>query len=223
VPVIGGPAPNVWVQTADDLRCWTLPVRLQRGLNGAVMPVHLGLLGLRQQGPFVPLDLEAQEGKPYATRHNPGFGFTALQPSPPQKSCQRGENMLFEHLPRRGDDHESVRVSNATDAFVRSRFPGWTLWIASRIVPVAEAFHAIQGKVRQQGCRYTSYKVANMLVEFSTSIPRTQLRPGYGDGFLGAPLQMRPVLRNPAPREQGGQRGSSTTPSQQNPGGAPHV
>ena len=41
---------------------------------------------------------------------------------------------------------------------------------------------------------YTSYKVANMLVEFSTSIPRTQLRPGYGDGFLGAPLQRRQAL-----------------------------
>ncbi len=25
---------------------------------------------------------------------------------------------------------------------------------------------------------YTSYKIANMLVEFSTRIPRTQLRPG---------------------------------------------
>ena len=55
-----------------------------------------------------------------------------------------------------------------------------------------------------------------MLVEFSTSIPRTQLRPGYGDGFLGAPLQLRQALENPTPREQGEQRGSSTTPSQQN-------
>src|SRR5262245_25332209 len=70
---------------------------------------------------------------------------------------------------------------------------------------------------------YTSYKVANMLVEFSTSIPRPPLRPGYGDGFLGAPLQGRPALGNPAPREQGGPRGSSTTPSQPHPGGAPHV
>src|SRR5215510_1571106 len=74
-----------------------------------------------------------------------------------------------------------------------------------------------------RGERYTSYKVANMLVEFSTSIPRTQLRPGYGDGFLGAPLQLRQALENPTPWEQGEQRGSSTTPSQQNPGGAPHI
>ena len=58
---------------------------------------------------------------------------------------------------------------------------------------------------------YTSYKVANMLVEFSTSIPRTQLRPSYGDGFLGAPLQTEQPLRSPTPREQGGQRGTSST------------
>ena len=151
VPVIVGPAPNVWVQTAYDLRCWTLPVLLQIGFNGAVMPVHLCLLGLRQQCPFVPLDLESQEVKPFSTMHNPGFGFTELQPSPPQKSCQRGENMLFEHLPRRGDDHEIVGVSNETDAFVRSRFPGWTLGVPLRLFSVAAAFHALQGHVREPG------------------------------------------------------------------------
>src|SRR4029453_3502697 len=151
VPVIVGPAPNLWVQTAYDLHCWTLPVLLQIGFNGAVMPIHLCLLGLRQQCPFVPLDLESQEVKPFGTMHNPGFGFTELQPPPPQKSCQCGENMLFEHLPRRGDDHKIVRVSDETDAFVLSRFAGWTLWIAPRIFTVEEAFHAIQGNVRQQG------------------------------------------------------------------------
>src|SRR2546425_8111321 len=71
--------------------------------------------------------------------------------------------------------------------------------------------------------QYTSYKVANFLVEYSTSIPRTQLRPGYGDGFLGAPLQMRQPPEHPTPREQGEQRGSSSTQTQQNSGSAPHV
>src|SRR5262252_2234682 len=41
-----------------------------------------------------------------------------------------------------------------------------------------------------RGRAYTPYKVANPLLEFSTSIPRTQLRPSYGEGFLGAPLQL---------------------------------
>ena len=71
--------------------------------------------------------------------------------------------------------------------------------------------------------RYTSYKVANFLVEFSTSIPRTQLRPGYGDGFLGAPLQSVPPRESSSPRMQGGQRGTSRTHRQHNPGGAHHV
>src|SRR5262249_5935758 len=71
--------------------------------------------------------------------------------------------------------------------------------------------------------RYTSYKVANMLVEFSTSIPRTQLRPGYGDGFLGAPLHtVRPPVK-PSPREQGGRRGTSRPQTQPTPGSAHHV
>jgi hypothetical protein len=81
----------------------------------------------------------------------------------------------------------------------------------------------MQAYLGSHGRQYTSYKVANMLVEFSTSIPRTQLRPSYGDGFLGAPLQMGQPLENPTPREQGEQRGSSSTQTQQTPGSAPHV
>jgi hypothetical protein len=49
---------------------------------------------------------------------------------------------------------------------------------------------------------YTPYKVANLVLEFSTSIPRTQLRPGYGDGFLGAPLHVGPPGKIPHPRHK---------------------
>src|SRR5712692_9569498 len=77
--------------------------------------------------------------------------------------------------------------------------------------------------IRQDRREYTSYKVANCLVEFSTSMPRTPLRPSSGDGLLGAPLRRRQPLENPAPREQGEQRGSSRTPRQHNAGGAPHL
>src|SRR5262245_52207016 len=74
-----------------------------------------------------------------------------------------------------------------------------------------------------RGHLYTSYKVANLPIEFSTSIPRIQLRPGYGDGFLGAPLQSVPPRERPSPRVQGGPRGTSRTHRQPNPGGAHHV
>ena len=79
-----------------------------------------------------------------------------------------------------------------------------------------------QGYATRRG-QYTSYNVANFLVEYSTSIPRTQLRPGYGDGFLGAPLHTVLPRDEPAPGEQGGRRGTSSTHPQHNPGGAHHV
>jgi len=50
-------------------------------------------------------------------------------------------------------------------------------------------FHAVQRNVRQQRANNLSYNVANMLLEFAITIPREHLRPGYGDGFRGAPLQ----------------------------------
>src|SRR5216683_7537303 len=68
---------------------------------------------------------------------------------------------------------------------------------------------------------YTSYKVANILVEFSTSIPRTQLRPGYGDGFLGAPLQTGQLPERLRSQQRGGRRGTSSTHS--NTGNSHHV
>ena len=83
--------------------------------------------------------------------HNVRFGFTQVESSFSKKACEGGEDIVFEDLPRRGDDHEVVRVANETDAFVLSRFPGWTLGVPLRIFSVEEAFHAIQGNVREQG------------------------------------------------------------------------
>src|SRR5262247_2483978 len=36
-----------------------------------------------------------------------------------------------------------------------------------------------------------TYKVANLPIAFSRSIPRAKLRPRYGDGWRGAPLENR--------------------------------
>lgn len=66
---------------------------------------------------------------------------------------------------------------------------------------------------------YSSYNVAKMVIEFSTSIPRDQLRPGYGDGFLGAPLRSVKPRDIQPPREQGDRRGKSRTEEGQEPGG----
>lgn len=69
----------------------------------------------------------------------------------------------------------------------------------------------MQIQVGQQGRDYTSYNVAKNIVEFSTSIPREQLRPGYGTGFLGAPLTRMKPGDVTSEREQGGHHGTSRT------------
>ena len=152
VPLIVGPAPHVWVQTADDLRCWTLPVVLPRGFDGAVVSVPLGLLGLRPQGPFGPLYREPQEVKPFGTLPHPGFGFTELPSSSLQKSFQRGEHMRFESFPRRGDGHDVIRRADATSAFIAPCFPGWSLGVSWRIFPIEELVHPIEGDGGKAGC-----------------------------------------------------------------------
>ena len=70
---------------------------------------------------------------------------------------------------------------------------------------------------------YTPYKVANLVLEFSTSIPRTQLRPGYGDGFLGAPLHGGPSREDPTPQAQGDRRGTSSQHIAPDSGGFSHI
>jgi hypothetical protein len=70
-----------------------------------------------------------------------------------------------------------------------------------------------RGRYATGRCAYTPNKVANFLVEFSTSIPRTQLRPRYGEGFLGAPLQVGTRREQPTPAGQGDDGGPSSTPA----------
>jgi hypothetical protein len=80
-----------------------------------------------------------------------------------------------------------------------------------------------QENIAQQGGDYTSYKVAKRVIEFSASIPRAHLRPGYGDGFLGAPLQAGLPGKLPTGREQGDRRGTPRTPTQHDGRSARHV
>jgi hypothetical protein len=66
------------------------------------------------------------------------------------------------------------------------------------------------GNATRRYC-YTSYKVANLPIEFSSNIPRAHLRPGYGDGFRGAPLETEPPGQRSPGGEQGGRHGTSRT------------
>jgi hypothetical protein len=112
---------------------------------------HLGLLRLRQQSPGKPPALASEAVEPLCAMHDVGFGVTQVESSCSKKACSGGEDMLCEDRPRRGDDPQVVRVPNETDAFVLACFPGWTWGGPLRIFAIAEAFHAIPGKVREQG------------------------------------------------------------------------
>jgi len=81
----------------------------------------------------------------------------------------------------------------------------------------------MQGYICEEWGTYTPYKVANLVLEYSTSIPRTQLRPGYGDGFLGAPLHVVPSRHGPTSQEQGDRRGTSSQHTAPDSGGSPHI
>ena len=96
--------------------------------------------------------------------------------------------------------------------------------IPGHLVSCPQPFgQSIKGDIRQQGAVYTSYNVAKNVVEFSTSIPREQLRPGYGAGFLGAPLNMVKPDDIPIERERGGRQGTSRPAHDQGAGGQRHV
>ena len=135
------------------------------------------------------------------------------------------QTIFGEPLPECPQDALRVsRILATDDGIVRIAVEGdlpSTMSFYHRFEPRVD--HVMREDIREDRAAYTSYKVANMLVEFSTSIPRTQLRPSYGDGFRGAPLQTGQPLELPPPQGQGDQRGSSSTQSQQNPGSAPHV
>ncbi len=42
---------------------------------------------------------------------------------------------------------------------------------------------------------YCSYNSAKRALEFTVAIPRAELRPRYGDGFAGAPIEQRGITR----------------------------
>ena len=73
----------------------------------------------------------------------------------------------------------------------------WTLEKMARAAAGSAVGESAGGPSKRPA--YTSNKVAKSLLEFSTSIPRTQLRPSYGEGFLGAPIQIGMRQQRPTP------------------------
>jgi len=72
---------------------------------------------------------------------------------------------------------------------------------------------------------YASYNVAKKLLEFEfkEEIPRTRLRAGYGEGFLGAPVRCSPSGEGAFPQEQQHDNGIEHSQDPHVCGGAGHV
>jgi hypothetical protein len=71
---------------------------------------------------------------------------------------------------------------------------------------------------------YASYNVAKLMKEFSTSIPRERLQPGYGAGFYGAPIDTVESSQISSARDQGDHhRGKSRAKKDSSSGGPRHV
>ena len=225
VPVIIRPSSDDGVELPDYLPCRGLLMCIQVGSDCSCVFEHLFLLWDGQQFPFFPAfpDVKPQEVKPFLDVHDPGFGFAECQSSILKKLLYAWSGIGFQYFSGRSRDYKVIGITDNCYALIDASAFGWWFWSSIGVFCVEQPFHSIQCHICQQWRDYTSYKVANLPIEFSTSIPRTQLRPGYGDGFLGAPLQRVPPHEHPSPRAQGGQRGTSRTQPQDNPGGAHHV
>jgi len=126
-------------------------------------------------------DVEPQEIEALGEVANMGFGFRQSQSSCPQP---RGQEVLSldRRVVGRTQDRQIISVSQQGICPTKR---------ASGCIRTPQGVHhAMERHVQQQRAAYTPYKVANPLLEFSMTIPRTQLRPSYGEGFLGAPLQL---------------------------------
>lgn len=60
------------------------------------------------------------------------------------------------------------------------------------------------------GCAHAANNVAKRSVEFFVRLSREQLRPTYGQGFRGAPLQTDTEEPRPQPIRPGGSRAQVT-------------
>ncbi len=83
----------------------------------------------------------------------------------------------------------------------------------------------VQEHIGQDRATYASYNVAKKLLEFEfkEEIPRTRLRAGYGQGFLGAPVRCSPSAEGAFPQEQQHDDGTERSQDPQVCRGADHV
>jgi hypothetical protein len=151
-------------------------------------------------------------------RKTPKFEQAGLLRVPYQgelcQSCAQFPLKLLRFSPMLEAQHDVIGVPHNDHISLCVSLPPVVCPEVKRIVKV---------DVREDRADYASYKVAKNVVECSTSIPRAQLRPSYGAGFLGAPLTLVKPDAIPPERERGGRHGTSSTGHDPGAGGQRHV
>ena len=151
----------------------------------------------------------ALAGKP-PKEHHPGLVRRQFQSKLLHAAGERAVEVLGVALVLKRDNeivHKARQIGFALHVF-----------LGSLLKPEVE--HVVQIDIGEAGRNYTPYKVANLVLEYSTSIPRTQLRPGDGDGFRGAPLHVVSSRHSPTSQEQGDRHGTSSQHTAPDSGGS---
>ena len=117
--VIIAPAPDDRGQHPYNLCGGKLPVGLQERRKRPAGLDDLLLLGLGQELPVGKAsDVEAEEVEPVVDIHDAGLGFAQFQPPSGEEPHRPRDDVVFEHHPPWGSDHESsgvgVRLPRAT-------------------------------------------------------------------------------------------------------------
>jgi hypothetical protein len=225
VPVIRRPSPYDRVECFDSLPCRGLLMCVQVGSRRSHVLEDFFLLWDGQQCSLCPEfpDVKPREVTPVFDMYYPGFGFIECQASFLEELFYSWSGIGFQYFPCRGRCHKVIGIANDRYALIHASAFGWFSWSSIGIFCVEQPFQPIQCHICQQWGHYTSYKVANLPIEFSSSIPRAHLCPGYGDGFLGAPLHTGLSGERSPGREQGGRHGTSRTTTTHGTEGPRHV
>ena len=77
-----------------------------------------------------------------------------------------------------------------------------------RLQPAVE--RVVEKEIHQQRTQYAANNVAKRPLEFFIRLAREQLRPTYGQGFHGAPLQPDTEAARPQQIRAGGSRAKTT-------------
>ena len=95
-------------------------------------------------------DVKPKKVKPSCDMHYPGFGCTECHPSFLEKFFQSRSGVGFQYFPCWGHCHKVIGIANDCNAFIDASALSWGFGPSICVFRVEQAFHPIQGNVREQ-------------------------------------------------------------------------